>query len=58
MNADWNTAEREQQVNGPSATLEQCCRMGQTHRAYNWTKSPSGAWNAQQLEAYERGYSK
>ncbi len=53
---NWNTADREKQINSANATDKQCYETGQTHRAYGWGRLPSGAWNARQVEFYNRGF--
>jgi len=53
---DWNVAERERQVRSADATDEQCYRTGSTHRAYEWARSPCGAWSERQVALYNLGF--
>ncbi len=49
-----NFAERERQVGDYHPDL--CFNVGQTHRAYGWSKVPRGDWDADQVAAYVRGW--
>lgn len=50
-----NYAERERQVRD-EPTEESCYRMGQTHFAYGWARTPWGHWSDEHKAHYYRGY--
>lgn len=56
MTQETNWAEFERKVFEGDLTLAQCERMGSTHKAYGWSCTPYGSWNAEQRAAYRKGY--
>lgn len=55
MSKEVNYAELEHQLQ-TNPTLAQCERMGSTHHAYGWARTPWGTWNEEQHAAYFKGY--
>lgn len=51
-----NYAEFEDRVFRGDVTLAEARRMGSSHKAYGWSSSPPGSWNAEQIAAYKEGY--
>lgn len=49
-----NFAERETQVGRYHPDL--CQKVGAIHRAYGWSPIPRGEWDADQTDAYLRGF--
>lgn len=55
--AHINYAEHDKQLE-LAPTLAQCERLGGTHKAYGWSRSPWGNWTEEQKDAYSRGYNR
>ena len=54
-NDNGNFAEREARVfNNP--TDEDAYRMGNTHKAYGWARTPVGSWEESKKQAYYKGF--
>lgn len=51
-----NFAELQQRIDNGTVTLSECKRMGSTHKAYGWARTPYGQWNEEQRKAYFEGY--
>lgn len=51
-----NYAEFEARINAGTVTLEEARRMGSTHRAYGWARTPPGSFDAERQQAYYDGY--
>jgi hypothetical protein len=50
-----NWAENDRRII-ENPTLEDCRRMGSTHKAYRWAPSPWGHWTDEQKAAYYEGF--
>jgi hypothetical protein len=54
--AEINYAELQEQINN-NPTDRQCYRLGQTHKAYNWSRQyAAGKWTQRQRDLYDLGY--
>lgn len=51
-----NYAALERRRNEGKLTLAECRRMGSTHHAYGWSRTPDGAMNKAQRAAYFEGW--
>jgi hypothetical protein len=55
QNNEVNFAERDWQIrNAPTDAM--AYRLGQTHKAYEWSRTPLGTYNEHQRSLYNRGY--